>query len=343
MLEDIKVAAGKPRTESFIVNVRRPEISTGGKVGLDSREIGSLTWDDKLTLFFLGDHVAVSDINIEKANVPTIFVLGDSTVTDQGTGGGSWAQSLPRWFTDQIAIANHAESGETLKAFRRPEERRWDKVLSQLKPGDYVFMAFGTNDSKKSGNNNIYPDEDFSSTYSPADTEFKDLLKKYAAETKAKGATAVFVSCMARRTDSNMTNGSLLAYAKAAIAAAKDVGCPAIDINSMNLDVNQGLGTSLVGNAYNDGTHPSGYGGYLLSRCIVEGVRQNKLDIAKFIRPDAGTFDPAKPAPLPADYKPAAESGGGGGGGGGRRRTRGARPEPGKQDSPATSTAPVGQ
>jgi len=317
MLEDIHTKAGESRTESFTVNVRRPQISTGGSVGLDPRENGSLSWDDKLTLAFSGDHVAISQILIDKTTVPTIFCLGDSTVVDQAGGGGSWAQSLPRWFTADVAVANHAESGETLKGFRRPVERRWDKVVSQLKPGDYVFMQFGTNDSKNRGPNNIYADEDFSMTYAPADTEFKDLLIKYAGEAKEKGATAVMVSCMARRTDS-MTNGSLLAYAKAALAAGKEFGCPAIDLNSMNLNVNQALGATLVARAYNDGTHPSAYGGYLLSRCIVEGIKADKLDIAKYLRPDAGTFDPTHPAPMPDVYKPAVDAPTGGGGRGGR-------------------------
>jgi lysophospholipase L1-like esterase len=40
-------------------------------------------------------------------------------------------------------VANHAESGKTLRAVRT--ERRWDKVMSQHEPGDYVFMQFGHN------------------------------------------------------------------------------------------------------------------------------------------------------------------------------------------------------
>ncbi|MGA2229286.1 MAG: rhamnogalacturonan acetylesterase [Tepidisphaeraceae bacterium] len=328
MLEQIHTAAGESKSESFAVNVRRPEISTGGAVGLDSREIGSLNWDNKLTLEFSGDHPSVRQISIDQVNVPTVYVIGDSTVTDQPTEpGGSWAQSLPRWFTADVAVSNHAESGETLKAFRRPAERRWDKILSQLKPGDYVFMQFGTNDMKKSGNNNIYPDEDFSSTYAPADTEFKDLLKQYAAESKAKGATPVIVSAMGRRSDSK-TADSLGAYPKAALAAAAEFGCPAIDLNGMSIDVYLALGPSLVGRAFNDGTHPNTYGGYLLSRCVVEGIKQDKLDLVKYLRDDAGTFDPSHPDPMPDAFKLPPDPRSGGGRGGARRGGAGAAPTP---------------
>jgi len=305
MLESIHTDAGHSQTRSFTVNVRTPKISTGGEVGIDSREVGTFTWDDKLTLEFSGANPTVSRIEIEKTSAITVYVLGDSTVTDQTTEpGGSWAQSLPRWFKAEVAIANHAESGETLKAFRRPQERRWDKVLSQFQPGDYVFMQFGTNDMKKSGNNNIYPDEDFSSTYAEANTEYKALLEKYAAETKAKGATPVIVSPMSRR---NLANGksvnTLGDYPKACEAAAKEFGCPFIDLNAMSAAVDEALGPDLVGRAFNDGTHPNTYGGYLLSRCIVEGIKQDNLELAKYLVDDAGTFDPHHPDPMPDAFK----------------------------------------
>lgn len=306
MLENIHTPAGGTHTESFALNIRRPEISTGGIVGLDPTDKVSLDWDDKLSLAFSGDHVAIRTIAIEKTTVPTLYCLGDSTVVDQpGPTGGSWAQSLPRWFDAGVAIANHAESGETLKAFRRPAERRWDKVLSQLQPGDYVFMQFGTNDSKNRGPNNIYADEDFSQTYAPANTEYKDLLKQYAAETKAKGAIPVILSPMARRADTKTAN-SLGDYPKAALAAAKEADCPAIDLNALSIDAYLALGKD-VARAFNDGTHPNNYGGYLLSRIVASQISTQFPTLAKHLRPDALPFDPTHPQPLPADFNPPAE------------------------------------
>jgi lysophospholipase L1-like esterase len=301
MLENIHTQAGEFQTRSFTVNVRTPRISTGGEVGLDSREQNSLNWDNKLTLEFSGARPCLCALTIQKTQAITLFVLGDSTVTDQpAEPGGSWAQCLPRWFTPDVAVANHAESGETLKAFRRPQERRWDKVLSQLQPGDYVFMQFGTNDMKRSGNNNIYPDEDFSSTYAPANTEYKALLEQYAAEARAKGATPVIVSPMSRR---NLRDGksvnTLGDYPQAARAAAAEFGCPFIDLNGMSAAVDEALGENLVGRAFNDGTHPNTYGGYLLSRCVVEGIKQAHLPLAKYLAADAGDFDPHHPQPMP--------------------------------------------
>ena len=76
-------------------------------------------------------------VAVEKAgNVPTIYIAGDSTSTDQPREPfNSWGQMLPRFFKPEIAIANHGESGESLRGFLG--ENRWAKLLSVIKPGDY--------------------------------------------------------------------------------------------------------------------------------------------------------------------------------------------------------------
>ncbi|MES1167382.1 MAG: rhamnogalacturonan acetylesterase, partial [Pseudomonadota bacterium] len=135
MLEHLHTDAGQFATRTFTVNIRSPRISTGGEVILDSREMNLETheaisrgWDDKLTVSFSDTHPALAALEITKVeDAVTVFILGDSTVTDQGGGGGSWGQMATRWFKPEVAIANHAESGETLKGFLK--ERRWEKVL----------------------------------------------------------------------------------------------------------------------------------------------------------------------------------------------------------------------
>ncbi|HWN47042.1 MAG TPA: hypothetical protein VNM71_06775, partial [Steroidobacteraceae bacterium] len=141
MIEDLTVHKAVER--SFIVNVRTSELAplpanaTGGtKVALKPREIGSPTWDDRLTLEITGD-ATPSSLTIAPVDLPALYLAGDSTVTDQGTApSASWGQMLPRFFGADVVIANHAESGESLKSF--VTELRLDKLLSTLKPGDWV-------------------------------------------------------------------------------------------------------------------------------------------------------------------------------------------------------------
>jgi lysophospholipase L1-like esterase len=315
MLERIPTAAGQVWTGSFLVNVRTPALAPGNVLKLDTREINPLTreaitptWDGKLTLQFSDSRPCVRTVEIEPVSgAITVFLIGDSTVTDQTTEPyDTWGQDLPRWFGPTVAVANYAESGETLKAFRA--QRRWDKVMAEMKPGDYVFMQFGHNDLNQKGHDGIWPREDtmgdWAYTYSEANTDYKWMLAADAAEVKRRGGIPVIVSPM---TKINLRTGALnLAglgdYPKAALEAAKMAGVASIDLNAMSIDVATALGPQGAPKAYVDGLHTNAYGGYLLSRCIVEGIRQAGLGLANELAPDAGSFDPKHPQPLPADF-----------------------------------------
>jgi lysophospholipase L1-like esterase len=214
---------------------------------------------------------------------------------------------LPRWFDDHVAVANNAESGETVKAFRF--EHRWDKVMSQARAGDYVFMQFGHNDLNKTGHNAMWPatdkEEDWTNTYSQADTDYKKLLEDYANEVKAKGAIPVIVSPM---TKINIRTGELNVaglgdYPEAATEAAMEDGVACIDLNARSVELVKALGADGAKRAYVEGLHSTSYGGYLFSRCIIEGIRQNRLALAKYIVDDAGIFDPTHPEPVFEAFK----------------------------------------
>jgi hypothetical protein len=110
---------------------------------------------------------------------------------------------------------------------------------------------------------------------------------------------------MARRADTKTAN-SLGDYPAAAIVAAKEANCPAINLNALSIDAYLALGKD-VARAFNDGTHPNNYGGYLLSRVVASQISSQFPDLAKHLRPDALPFDPAHPQPLPADFNPPPE------------------------------------
>ena len=135
MLEAIHTATGQFQTRTFLVHLRVPQIPGGGTVALKPRErdpilyvqwdentrmpFTELDWDEKLTLEFSGDEAALCSVQIAKAENPiTVYLIGDSTVTDQMMEPwGAWGQMLPRWFKPPVLIANYAESGETTASF----------------------------------------------------------------------------------------------------------------------------------------------------------------------------------------------------------------------------------
>jgi hypothetical protein len=74
---------------------------------------------------------------------------------------------------------------------------------------------------------------------------------------------------------------------------AQEEKCALIDLNAMSKVFYQALGTNLD-KAFQDGTHHNNYGSYELAKCVVLGLGQTKLSLAKSIVPDF-SFDPAKP------------------------------------------------
>jgi lysophospholipase L1-like esterase len=257
---------------------------------LNPREIDSFDWDDKLTLEFCGPTAAVRRLKIEPVTVPTVFLAGDSTVTDQnGEPAASWGQMLPRFFKPEVSVANHAESGETLKSFLT--EHRLDKLLSGIKPGDWLLIQFGHNDQKTQ----------WPQTYVEAATTYRDYLRAYAGEARRRGATPVLVTSMHRRkfdTAGKIVN-TLGDYPQAVRDTAKEFGVPLIDLHAMSAALYEALGPDQAPKAFNDGgkdaTHHNNYGAYQLARCVVEGIQAGVPDLAAHLATDLPPFDPAKP------------------------------------------------
>jgi lysophospholipase L1-like esterase len=234
-------------------------------------------WDEKLTLEFNGANPCITKLEIEKADVPTVFLLGDSTVCDQpAEPWNSWGQMLPRFFKPEIAVANHAESGETIRSSLGAQ--RFEKVFSLMKPGDYLFVQFGHNDMKDHATNAL--------------ATYKANLKKVVARTRELGGTPVLVTSMERK--GGVEQDTLAGYPDAVREVAKEENCALIDLHAMSRTFYRALGAD-VGKAFQDGTHHNNYGSYELAKCVVEGIKQAKLPLAKFIADDFGNFDPAHP------------------------------------------------
>lgn len=297
MLETVRVPARKTETRAIVVNVRRPDLAPpptnapgGTRVLLNPREDGSYAWDDKLTLEFCGPTAAVRRLKIEPVKVPTVFVAGDSTVTDQrAEPGAGWGQMLSRFFKPDLSVANHAESGETLKSFLF--EHRLNKLLSGMKAGDWLLIQFGHNDQKAN----------WPQTYVEAATTYRDYLRAYVGEARRRGATPVLVTSMHRRKFDAAgkivnTHGD---YPQAVRDTAKELNVPLIDLHAMSAALYEALGPDNAWKAFSDGgkdaTHHNNYGAYQLARCVVEGIRAGVPSLAAHLASDFGPFDPAHP------------------------------------------------
>ena len=299
MLEAVRTLRDETVTRSFVVNVRTASLGElplnapgGPSVRLKPGEIGSATWDDKLTLEFLGAARHVSRVAIEPADVPTLYLTGDSTVTDQrAEPGASWGQMLPRFLDDRIAVANHAESGETLKSFLT--SLRFDKVLKQMRPGDFLLIQFGHNDQKSQ----------WPQTYADPAITFRAYLRAYIAEARRRGATPILVTSPERRNfdQAGRIKPSHGDYPEAVRAVAREEGVALIDLTPMSVAFYEALGPERSPLAFSDGgrdlTHHNNSGAYELARMIASRLDVAGPAMAGHVLPEARNYDLAHPSP----------------------------------------------
>ena len=302
MVENCVTKKGKFETYSFIVNKRSQEIPGGGKVSLKPRELDYLNWDSLLTLEFNGAAPAVKSIRIEPdTTATTIFLCGNSTVVDQELEPwASWGQMIPRWFTDKVAISNHAESGLTVRTFL--DGHRLDKVLSMLKKGDYVVCEFGHNDQKEKrpGDGAWY--------------HFAHGLKTFIDRVRAADGHIIFITPTQRRSFDEATHTKIqethLDYPDAMRAVAKREGVPVIELHDMTRTFFEALGyegskKALVHYPANtfpgqdkplaDNTHFNPYGAYEVAKMVVMGMKQLQLPVIGELKTEWQDFDAAHP------------------------------------------------
>lgn len=303
-VQNVETKKGEFKTCSFVVNKRNTTIllpdGKTDRVRIKKREESKMNWDDKLTIEVNGDAPAMSSIKIEPANdVPTLWLCGNSTVVDQDyEPWASWGQMITRWFTDEVAVANYAESGETATSFIAAG--RLKKIVSLMKEGDYIFMEFGHNDQKekRSGSGAFY--------------NYVYALKLFVDEARAKGVTPIFVTPTQRRSfdKDGKIQETHADYPDAMRWAAKDLNVPLIELHDMTRTFFETLGMegskrALVHypantypgqqTAFEDNTHFNPYGAFEISKMIVEGMKSLNLPIVKSLRPDFIPFSPSIP------------------------------------------------
>lgn len=290
MLPKVETEPGQFVTRDFIVNTRLPQIAGGGEVRLKDREKTSETWawDNRITLEFTNTHPGVCGVEIEKDDkIPTIYIAGDSTSTDQSREPfNSWGQMLTAFFKPDIAVANNGESGESLRGFIG--EHRLEKVMSVIRPGDWLFIQMGHNDQKEKGEG------------VGAFTTYKADLKRFVAEARQHGATPVVITPMNRLTfdDNGKITNSLGDYPEAVRQVAKEDKVALIDLNAMSKPFYEALGTVEAHQAFagKDTTHQSDYGSYEMARMIVQGIKEDQLPLTRYLV-EVPAYDPAHPDP----------------------------------------------
>jgi lysophospholipase L1-like esterase len=220
--------------------------------------------------------------------LPSLVLVGDSTVRNgRGDGAGGqwgWGDCIGPFFDlEKINLVNRAVGGTGVRNFI--SLGHWANALKLLKPGDVLMLQFGTNDNGPRGPLKGIGEE----TEERTDAATKQpetvhtygwYLRKYIAETRARGATPIVCSLVPRKIwKDGKIQRNKDSHAGWAEQVAKAEGVAFVDLNELIARQYDALGQQKVDALFADEhTHTTAAGAELSASCVVAGLKALRDD-----------------------------------------------------------------
>jgi lysophospholipase L1-like esterase len=223
---------------------------------------------------------------------PLVYLVGDSTMASKPLDlpERGWGMAMNGFFKDPAMIQNHALNGRSTKSFIA--EGRWDRIVAALQPGDFVIVQFGHNDEKVT-NPQVGTD--------PA-TTFRENLRRYIRDARAKGAHPILATPVARRKFDaegrlTPTHGE---YPAAIRAVAAEEKVPLLEMEHTTEKWLRALGDEpsrkffmwiepgtvpKIPEGRKDDTHFKEAGALEVAGLAVAQIREQNLPLAKWLKP----------------------------------------------------------
>ena len=222
--------------------------------------------------------------------MPSIFLIGDSTVEDNQPPFRGWGWALPRYVREGVQVHNHALSGRSSRSFR--EEGLFEPVEKALSAGDLLLIQFGHNDEKD--------DE----RHTDPDSTFPEELRRYCLSALERKAQPVLFTPVSRRFF--VGQGSMLythgEYPRAIRRLAEEEGIPLCDLKKASRELYLSLGEEKTAelfvrlrpgehpdfpDGHDDKTHFNAYGADQICRLAVREMRRYPV-CAALLKEDGG-------------------------------------------------------
>ena len=216
----------------------------------------------------------------------TVYLIGDSTLSIKDPKAypeTGWGMPFTQFFDESVTVDNRAQNGRSTKSF--VAENRWQPVAAALQPGDYVFIQFGHNDEVPT-----------KKTYTP-EADYRNYLVRFITETRAKKASPVLITPVARRKfDANgKVEETHAVYANIVREVAQSQHVPLIDLDQESQALLQQFGvenSKLLFNQLAPGEHPNypdgrednthfnELGARKMAEIVLADIRSLKLELA---------------------------------------------------------------
>jgi lysophospholipase L1-like esterase len=221
----------------------------------------------------------------------TVFIAGDSTAANKAENKRpetGWGERLQKHFDEKrVKVDNRALNGRSTKTFIA--EGRWQALIDSVKPGDYVLIQFGHNDQPKEKASHTPPED------------FRRNLERFVEEVRAKKATPVLLTPVMRRRfdEEGVFHDTHFEYPDIVRGVAAERKVALIDMHRMSEKVLVKYGPEESRKLFlqlkpgenpnypqgvEDNTHFSPLGADIMAGLAVDGIREQKLGLVKFLK-----------------------------------------------------------
>jgi len=238
--------------------------------------------------------------------LPTVFIVGDSTARN-GADLGWGDHFAPLFDTTKINVANRAVAGRSSRTYYN--EGRWDKLLAEMKPGDFVLLQWGHNDGGSNAGNIAADPKTRGSIHSLGDetatlsiktpyttgplagqtTEtihtFGWYMRKYIADTRAKGATPILLTPTVRNIWANGQIEHDMGFGDFYRQLSKSENVPLADMAALESAYLQKLGPEKTAGLFPvDHTHTSPVGADINARAVATALGQIHSPVTAYLK-----------------------------------------------------------
>lgn len=228
-------------------------------------------------------------------NKITVYLIGDSTMSIKQVKAypeTGWGMPFAHFFDETVVVDNRAQNGRSTRTFI--EENRWQPVADSIQEGDYVFIQFGHNDEVSTRKS--YTSE----------SDFKANLLRFVTESRAKKATPVLITPVARRKFDATGNieSTHTVYSELVRSVATNTQTPLIDLDTQGQLLLQQFGVEKskllflhlapgehpnYPDGKEDNTHFNELGARRIAEIVLANIWSLKLELADRIIKPAST------------------------------------------------------
>lgn len=254
-----------------IINMTGNNVTDEFQIPVRDGQLNLLVTEGKVGGAFTLSSLEISQLSTNPVTRPTIYVGGDSTVSNYYPLATSiqagWGQMLQQYINPaDYLVRNFASGGQIARGFRN--DGQLEAILNYIKPGDYFILQLGINDTNPKNNE--------------TEAEFKEIMRDMVRLVKSKGATVILSTPQGRATDFNSAgvhNAEGRWYRQATIALAAEEGVRLIDLNVISSAYFTSIGPAATLALYMDGDslHPNHAGALELARLLTEEMKRQGL------------------------------------------------------------------